>query len=239
MEGADDGDVQTGGLFQQGLYLRAVLAHDADVVPAGFTGPVFLHIQRAKLAEAIGGEQHLVGCIVGHDDLGPVDHGGGDEGQGMLAEAQSVALAHDNPAVCVVIAEELLHHGEGLGGGHHDGVGIDLQEVGNVGGVIRLHVLNDQIVGLPAGKGVLDVVQPLVGEVPVNGVHNGNLLVQNDVGVVGHAVGHHILALKQVNLVVVDAHIADIVGNLHTCSPLCKYESLNSNAAESHGIYVS
>ena len=39
---ADNGDVQPGGLFEQRLHLRAVLADDADVVAAGLAGPFLL-----------------------------------------------------------------------------------------------------------------------------------------------------------------------------------------------------
>ena len=216
MEGADGGDVQSGGLFQQGLNLGTVLAHDADVVPPCLAGPVLLHIQCAELAEAVGGEQHLVVGIIGHNDLRPVDHGSGNKGQGVLAQGQGGAFAHHDSTVSVVIAEELLHHVEGLGGGHHCCVGVDLQKIGDVGGMVRLHMLYHQVVRLTAGQRVLNIVQPLVGEIAVHRVHNGDLLVQNDVGVVSHAARHHILALEQVYLMIVDTHIADILGNGHS-----------------------
>ena len=218
MQGADGGDVQTRSLLQQSLHLGAILAHDADVVAAGFVVPLLLHIQCAELAEAVSGEEDLVAGIVSDDDFRPVDHGSGDEGQGVLAQHQGVALAHHQAAVGIIIAEELAHHAEGLGRGDHGGLRIDFQEIGNVGGVVRLHVLHHQIVRLAALEDGFDVVQPLVGEVAVHGVHDGHLFVQNDIRVVGHAVGHHILALKQVHLVVVDADVTDIVGNGHsTC----------------------
>ena len=223
MEGADDGNVQSGSLLQQCLHLGAVLAYDADVVPAGLVCPVLGNIQRAEFAEAVGGEEHPVAGVVGHDDFRPVNHGCGHEGQGVLAQSQGIALTDHNPVTLKIVAEELLHHGEGLGGGNHRGLGIDLQEVRNVGRMIRLHVLNDQIVGLPAVQDGLQIVQPLVREIPIHGVHNGHLLIQNHIRIVRHAVGNHILSLKQVYLMVVNAHIADILGNCHRYSPLCRF----------------
>ena len=147
-----------------------------------------------------------------------MDHGSGDEGQNVLAQGQGVALAHNDAAVRVIGAEELLHHGEGLGRGDDGGLGVGLQEHVDVGGVVRLHVVDHQIVGLAAIQLSADVAQPLLAEVLVHGVHDGHLLVENDVGIIAHAVGDHILTLEQVHLMVVDADIADIIGNEHACT---------------------
>ena len=221
VEGADDGDIQRGGLFQQSLDLGTVLAHDTDVIPPRLIGPVLFHIQRAELAKTVGGEQDFVIGIIGNDNLRPVDHGGGNKRQGVLTQAQGIALADDNAAVGIVISKELLHHGESLGGGYHSGLGIDLQEIGNVGGVVRLHMLHHQIIRLAALEGVLDVVQPFVGKILVHGVHDGDLVIHNGVGIVGHTVGDHILPLEQVDLVVIDTDVADILGNGHSALSLC------------------
>ena len=150
VQGADGGDVQGSGLLQQRLYLRAVLAHDADVVAPCLASPVFLCVQCAELAEAVGGEQHLILHIVSHNDLRPVDHRRGDKGQGVFTQRKGIPLTHHNAAVCVVGAEELTHHGKGLGGRNHRCVGIGLHKLVNIGGVVRLHVLDDQIVRLSA-----------------------------------------------------------------------------------------
>ena len=75
VEGADGGDVQARRLLEEVHGLGAVLAHDADVVPAGFVVPGLGAIQGPELAEGVGGEEHLVGAVVGHHDLRPVDHG--------------------------------------------------------------------------------------------------------------------------------------------------------------------
>ena len=74
---ADDGDVQRGDLLKHGLYLSAVFAHNAEIVTSGFAGPLLFHIQRAELAEGVGGEEYFIVSIVGHNDLGPVYHGSG------------------------------------------------------------------------------------------------------------------------------------------------------------------
>ena len=81
--------------------------------------------------------------------------------------------------------------------------------------MVRLHVVHHQIVRGAAAKLGFQVFQPLLAEVGVYGVQNGNLFVQKHIGIVGHAVGDSILPLEQVHLVVVDTDIANVVGNKH------------------------
>ena len=76
-------------------------------------------------------------------------------------------------------------------------------------------MLNYKIVGGAAVESGGEVVQPLVGETSVNRVHNGDLLVEDDVGVVRHSVGHVILTLEKVNLAVVYTYIFYVFGNIH------------------------
>ena len=211
VEGADGGDVEAGGLLEQRHGLSAVLAHDADVVPAGLVVPGLRAVKGAELAEGVGGEEDLVRAVIGHHDLGPVDHGREDEGEGVAAQFEGAAVLGHDAVFHEIGAEEVVHHGEGLGGGHHGGVGVGLEEAVDVGGVVRLHVLDDEIVRLAASEGALQVVQPLVGEMLVHGVHDGHLFIQDNIGVVAHAVGHLILALEQVHLMVVDAYVQDIL----------------------------
>ena len=220
VEGADGLDIQGGSLFKQRPDLGTVFAHDADIVPAGFIVPGLLHIQGAEFPEAVSGEQDLVQHVIGHNDLGPVDHGGGYKGQGVPAQAQGVPLPYHHPAVRIVGAEEIHHHVKGFCGGDDDRFRVELHEIGDVGGMVRLHMLHHQIIRLPAPQNGLNVIQPLVGKVLVHGVHDGDLVVQDHIGIVSHAVGHPVLPLKQVHLVVVHAYITDIIGNKHRIDPL-------------------
>ena len=81
--------------------------------------------------------------------------------------------------------------------------------------MVGLHVLDDEIVGLASREGLFEVVEPLVAEAGVDGVHDGGLAVEDGVGIVGHAVGDVVLALEQVDGVVVDADVQDVFGNVH------------------------
>ena len=133
----------------------------------------------------------------------------------MLTQGQSVALTHHNAVVGVILAEELLHHGKCLGRGNHRGLGIAVQENINACGMVRLHVMDHQEIGLPALQNGFQIAQPFFDEVLIDGVHDGNLFVQDHIGIVSHTARDDVLALEQVHLVVIDANIADIFGNSH------------------------
>ena len=208
-------DVQILCLAQQLLHLCAVLAHDADVVPACFASPVFLHIQRAKLAKGIGREQNLVLAVIGDHYLRPMHHRRQHKGQGASTQIQGVTLAHHHLAIGKVRAEELLHHGKGAGRCHDFGIGIGRSKGRDVGRMVGLHMLHHQIIGTFARQSRSKVLQPLRAEPGFYRVKDGDFLVQNDIRVIGHSVGHRILPFKQVDVVIVYADILDAVRNKH------------------------
>ena len=70
-----------------------------------------------------------------------------------------------------------------------------------------------EVAWVPQGGG--EIIQPGVGEALSHRVHDGDLFIQNDIGIVGHAQGHDVLPLEQVDLMVVDADIADVLADLH------------------------
>ena len=226
VERADPGDVQGGGLFQQVLYLYAELAHDADVIAAGFIIPGLLHVQGTEFAEGIGGEQHFVVGVIGHNDLRPVHHGGGDEAEGVFAQGQGVPVADHHAAVGIVGAEHVLHHQKGQVGGHYHCFRVMSEEHVDVGGVVRLHVLDDEVIRGAAPEPGFQVLQPFPAEACVYGVKDGDLLVQDHVGVVGNAVGDGVLAFKQVGLAVIDADILNVVGDEHSRFSFVKWDGV-------------
>ena len=81
--------------------------------------------------------------------------------------------------------------------------------------MVGLHVLHNQIIGLALTQRLVQIVQPLKLKVAVNRIHHGDFLVTDHIGVVCHAVGNHILTLKQVDFVVVHTNIDDVVCHFH------------------------
>ena len=134
----------------------------------------------------------------------------------MIAEGQGAAIAHLDFLALQVKLEKVVDHVEGLRGSDYSGIGIYLQKIGDIGCVVRLHVLDDQIIRLPVLQYLLDIVEPLMGEIGVHGVHHRDFLVQDYVRIIGHAVWHLVLAFEKIHLVVVYAYIFDGIGHFHS-----------------------
>ena len=104
-------------------------------------------------------------------------------------------------------AVELAEEGEGLGIAHHRGLRIFLQEAQDARGVVRLHVVHDQVIRLSVSEGGFHISEPLLRKIHVRRIHDRSLLVEDHIGIVGHSQGDLELALKEVDLMVVDAGI--------------------------------
>ena len=133
----------------------------------------------------------------------------------MGAQLERVAILHDQLPLVVGSVVVCAHHGERLGRCHHGGGGEGLHEAGDVCRVVGLHVLDHQVIGRATGERGIQVGEPLVAEVHFHGIHDGDLLVEDDVGVVCHAERHVVLPLEQVDVVVVHADVDDISGDVH------------------------
>ena len=222
VERADDLNIQIGGLLEHGLHELAELAHDTKVVTTRLAGPAFrvLDVVGAELAKAVGTKEHLIGGLVGEEHLGPVHVGGTDKRQAVAAQVEHVALFDDHLALGVIGAKVVDHHAEGAHAGHDLCLGIALHKGGDASGVVGLHVVDDQVIGRATVEHGLDVAEPLVNKTAVNRIGDGDLFAQDNVAVVCHTVlGHVVLALEQVNVMIVDANVADILGDLHQAKP--------------------
>ena len=123
-------------------------------------------------------------------------HGRGDEMQRARAERKRIALAHNQPAIFVLRAEKLPHHGKRLRRSDDLRVWISFHEHGDVCGVIGLHVLHDEIIGLSAAQNALQIFQPFAREMRVHRIHHGDFFVFDDVGIITHAVRHFVLTFE-------------------------------------------
>ncbi len=181
MKRTDDLNVELCGFFEDVLHLSAVLADDSDVIASRLASPVLLNVKSAEFSEAVRGEEHLVLAVIGHDDLGPVNHRRGYKVESVLAQNKGVAFLDDDPSVLKLRAEEVLHHRKSLGAGNDGRLGIVCHKVVDVCGVIRLHMLHNKVVGLALTQSLVKIAEPLEFEVAVNRVHNRSLLIKNHV----------------------------------------------------------
>ena len=219
MQRTDRLNVQGLCLREQLLRLRAILSDDAEIVSSRLARPILVGVERAELAEAVGGKEDLVVGIIGHDDLGPVHHRGCDKGQGVLAEREGVAVLYHNAALGIIVAEELLHHHEGAVGRHDSQRGVGVHQARDIGRVVGLHMLYDKIIGRTLTEHRLDICKPLLAKASIDRIHHSNLFVKDNVRIICHSVGNGVLPLKEVDVVVVDANVANIIRNVHKITP--------------------
>ena len=146
--------------------------------------------------------------------------GGADKGQAVAAQIKHVTLFDNHLALGEVGAKVVDHHAEGAHACHNLRLGIALHKGGDAGGVIGLHVMDDQVVGRAAVEYGLEVAEPLVDKSAIDRIGDSDLLAQDNVAVVCHTVlGHVVLALEQVDVMIVNANVADILGDLHQAKP--------------------
>ena len=231
---ADHGDVQLLRLFQQRLHLRAVLADDVGVVAPGVIQALGLEVQlvgkdvsvqRAEGAEGVRGIQHLVGGVEGHHDLRPVDHRGHDKGEGVAACGQGVALLHQRRAAVDVEGEVVPDHRQRLGVADDPDVGVAQHQLAHRGAMVRLHVVDHQVIQAARPEQVFEVLKEHLADAPVHGVDQRGLLVQHQIGVVGDAVRDRVDVFKQRQTPVAAAHpvhiLCDLFDAMHAMASLC------------------
>ena len=179
-------------------------------------------IQRPKAAEGVGGEEDLLGGVVGHHGLRPVDHRRHYKGELVMPQIQDIPLLDGDHPLLHREVVELGHQAKGLAVAHQLHAGVAAAELLDVGAVVRLHVVDDQVVRLPVAQGGGHILQILGGHAGVGGVQNGYLLIQDHIAVVGYPIGHreHILKESQAPVTGADpdhavGHRADILHRKH------------------------
>ena len=215
MKGADDLNIERGCHFQQVLHLSAVLSDDTDEISPGLIVPGLCHIVGTEFAEAICRKQDFIRTVIGNHNLRPMYHWSKYKGQKMSAQRKGSAIVNAKTLCFRGKVKELIHHHEGLLVCYDGGLRISLHEILDIRGMIRLHMLYHQIVRLSAAQHICHIVQPFMGKMDIHCIHHRDLLIQDDVGIVSHAVRHHVLPLKQIYLMIIDPDIPDIIGYLH------------------------
>ena len=79
--------------------------------------------------------------------------------------------------------------------------------------MVRFHVLNDEVVGRSSTESGIDIFKPFVGKPRVNSVHNGDLIIKNNIRIICHSVRHTILPLEKINFFVGNADVNNIFRN--------------------------
>ena len=149
-------DLQPAELLDGLQGLHGHLAHDVGIVTAHVVlikGEVDLVVEDATVqgtesAESIVAEDDLAALFVGHHRLRPVYHRHHEELQGVFAEAQRLAFGHH-----LLVGDGSVvgfQRSEGLGVAHHLNLGELPQHGGHSAAVVRLVVINNKVIHLPA-----------------------------------------------------------------------------------------
>ena len=78
-------------------------------------------------------------------------------------------------------------------------------------------MLDDQVIRLAVTQNFCDITQPFLCKVDIYRIHNGNLIIHDNIGIICHAIGNDILTFKQVNLMVIYTDIKNGVGYMVQC----------------------
>ena len=121
----------------------------------------------------------------------------------MPAKAPGVTLLDLNQLVTIQLEAKLTHEQEGLFGRDNLDLGMTQQDFLDGCTVVGLHVVDDQIVERFACKQIVHVFEQLTAGRPVNSVEQNTVLVEQEVGVVGHTAWNGMDIFKQSQPVVV------------------------------------
>ena len=191
MAGGDHLELEALDRGKRATGLHAVRPHDVGVVLLGLLHDL-AHI--VLVVEALGGGEMLAERVVGEQDLidvgvrdhvvGPMDHRGGHKAQGTLADAEGVARLHGR-CLDTKVGAELVD--AGTGGSVDLGVGGDFVDHGQGAGVIHLNMVGNDHIDLGGVDDLRDTLHKLIGKRRLARVDQGDLLVHDEVGVIGDA----------------------------------------------------
>ena len=137
----------------------------------------------------------------------------------MGTQPQGGSILDHKLPVGKISPEELFHHAKGFLGRNDFGILVYIHKVRYVCRVVRFHMLDDQIIRLSAIQNLLNINQPFCAEIHIDRIHDGYLLIHDDIGVISHSVGNLVLSLEQVYIMIIDTDIFDVICNIHSNLP--------------------
>ena len=222
MQRADHVDVHRCCLLEQRLHLCAVFADDVHIVAPCIVQPVAFKIhlirkkvagERAERAECIRRKERLCRGVVGDHGLRPMHHRRHQERKRVAASRERIALGNNLAARINIKQEKLPDHRNGLRVGDDGYLRVAQHEFFHRGGMIRLHVVDDEVIKLPSGQHVRKAFKEYAAHGFVHGVEQNGFFIQKNIGVVGHAARDRKHVFKQGKPAVVPAHPEKILAD--------------------------
>ena len=137
----------------------------------------------------------------------------------MPAQPERIAFLHNHSALHIILTEKCLHQRKSLCRRDDICIRITLHKCLYAAGMIRLHMLHNQIIRLSSFELSADIFQPLRGKSAFHRIHDRNLFIYHRIGIIRHTIGYVILSLKQINFMIIHADISDVLRYMHTQSP--------------------
>ena len=131
----------------------------------------------------------------------------------MPAGRERVHFLDELQTAVDVKREEVLHHRARLGVADDGQLRVAQDELADGRGMVRLHMLHDEVVELPPAQHMVDVLKEQAADGLIAGVEQHRFLVQQQVGVIADAVGQRIGILKQVQPPLTRADPIEIFGH--------------------------
>ena len=125
-----------------------------------------------------------------------MDHGCHHKMEFVGAGGKLRGFVHQLHLVKGLLGEEVFQHDQHLVVGDNGGVRIAEQQLADSCGMVRLHVLNDEIIQGAAAQNMLNVFKEHAGNGCIYCVKQNGFLVQQQIGVIGNTVGHGVNTLK-------------------------------------------
>ena len=199
-------------------YIRNILtefSNNSKIVSSCFTSPILGIQSGTEFSKCIGTEEYFCIGIVSHNDFRPVNHRCCNKCKCMFSKFQCVFFFDYKLVLCIITSKELLHDGKCFRACHNCGIWIILHKYANTCGVIRFHMLNDQIVWFCITEHIFYICKPFFWKMCINGIKNGNFIIRDHIRIVCHTILYLMLSFKKINVMVVHANIFDIFCNSH------------------------
>lgn len=126
----------------------------------------------------------------------------------MVRASPSLTTSAWLPQVETVELSNELH---GFLTSHNPHTGIGPQNVHHCSAVVGLHVVDNQIVQLPAGQYMGHILHILYAHGPVHSIEQHGFIIQEQIGIIGHAAGYGEYVFKQRQPAVAAAHPKHLV----------------------------
>ena len=135
------------------------------------------------------------------------------EVQRVLAKLDGIAVFDFQRTFTNAI--ETLHHLERFLVSDDLDFRIILLDQGNASAMVRLHVIDHQIVDRAVAYHLLNILQVGHEEIHLHRINQTHLLVINQIRVIAHPIGQRPQTLEKVLVTVVHAHVVNLVCNLY------------------------